>query len=164
MQTGFISAFPGVGKSFIHKNALDLGLYPLTKEGYACTRQIRRVGQTVVYDSDSSTFDKANFPGNYIQHLKDIIQRETPDPFIVLMSSHDTVRAGMREAGIPYTLVFPSRELKEEYLVRYKDRGSSEQFIKFIDTNWDDLIDSCEQDPSDKIILGPTEYLNNRLN
>jgi hypothetical protein len=48
INTMVISAFPGCGKSHYFRNNSD----------------------KIVLDSDSSTFDKSDFPRNYIQHIK----------------------------------------------------------------------------------------------
>lgn len=65
-QTRIISGFPGIGKStFAAKHEGD------------------------VSDSDSSTFDKSDFPANYMRHIKQqVLMRKW-----VMVSSHDTVRA-----------------------------------------------------------------------
>lgn len=160
---GFVSAFPGTGKSSIYGNAPKNGLYPLRKEGNAVFRM--PMGKLIpVYDSDSSTFDKSEFPRNYIQHMKDIIHRHCDIGFVALVSSHKEVRLAMQAAGIPYTLVYPDRSLKDEYIARYKKRGSPDAFIELMENKWDDFIDSCESDGSiEKIILSEGQYLSDVL-
>lgn len=162
-KTGFISAFPGTGKSSIHGNAPENGLYPVRADGSALYRMVR-VNRPFVYDSDSSTFDKEYFPQNYIAHMKSVIQRHAGDAeFVFLGSSHDNVRDAMNENGIHYTLVYPDRSLKNEYIERYKKRGSPEPFIKLMENKWDDFIDSCERDANEKIILKSGQYLSDVL-
>lgn len=138
-----ISAFPGTGKSSIFKNKDRLGF----------------VGsdELMVYDSDSSTFDKSKFPQNYISHISNVMNA-TPDT-IMMVSSHDIVRAALKTAGIQYTLVYPSRELKDEYIKRYIHRGSPPEFIKMMDKNWDTFIDSCENDTAESVKLLGGEFL-----
>ncbi|ADG59947.1 hypothetical protein Acj9p047 [Acinetobacter phage Acj9] len=163
--TGFISAFPGTGKSSVHGNNHKHGLYAVRANGTSLYRHMPAPGQTYVYDSDSSTFDKAEFPQNYIDHMRAVIQRHagSQNPFLFLGSSHDNVRAAMQEMGIPYVLVYPHRDLKEQYIERYKKRGSSEFFINLMETKWDEFIDSCEADPSHKIVLHDGQYLSDVL-
>ncbi|AFL47585.1 hypothetical protein ZZ1p0039 [Acinetobacter phage ZZ1] len=161
---GFISAFPGTGKSSIYGNAPKNGLYPVRANGTAIFRMVPGPGDAFVYDSDSSTFDKAEFPGNYIQHMREIIHRHAGDNYLVMVSSHAEVREEMQKVGIPYVLVYPDRSLKGEYIERYKRRGSPEGFIKLMDEKWDDFIDTCEFDTQcDKIVLGPYQYLSDVL-
>lgn len=162
--TGFISAFPGTGKSSIHGNSRDNGVYAVRADGTSLYRHMSRPGQIKAYDSDSSTFDKSEFPANYIQHMKEVIQRHAgQSPFLFLGSSHDNVREAMQEAGIPYVIVYPHRDLKEEYIERYKKRGSSEFFINLMTEKWDDFIDSCESDPNNSIVLESGQYLGDVL-
>jgi len=116
-----ISGFPGVGK---------------TK---AC--EILKARGVKVLDSDSSTFDKANFPENYL----DYIEARIAEGYTLFVSTHDTVRKGLEERGIRHTIVYPREAMKDEYMQRYKERGSPEGFLKLMDSKWEDFIASCKQ-------------------
>lgn len=156
------SAFPAVGKSTIFKEAAERGLKPghvhfndFTKE-YEVT--VPAGDGIPVFDSDSSKFDKEFFPGNYVKHIKSVLEQF--DDVIILVSSHKDVREMLRSQGIDYVLAYPQRELKEEYIRRYKARGNAEGFIGMMENSWNDFIDSCEEDPTDtKIVLGEGEFL-----
>jgi hypothetical protein len=126
-----ISAFPGCGKSY---------LYNKIKESYPNS----------IIDSDSSNFswikdEKGNntkkrnpdFPNNYINHIKEHIGKTN----IILVSSHDVVRKALKDAGLKFILVYPDKDMKEEFIRRYKERGDSENFINFIESNWVKFID-----------------------
>lgn len=157
-----ISAFPGCGKSTICKEAEQYGLVhvPVSLEGTTSNRSTD--GKTPIFDSDSSLFAKEHFPGNYIEHIKEVLKNH-PD-VVIMVSSHDNVREAMREAGIEYTLVAPQRELKGEYLERYQGRGSPEAFITMMENKWNDFIDSIENDPStSKLVLSEGEYLVDKI-
>jgi hypothetical protein len=138
MKTKVYSAFPGVGKTTYFNTT-----------------------QKNVLDSDSSKFDKKNFPANYIEH----IERNIEDPKVdkILVSSHKDVRDSLIKKGIPFVLVYPDRSLKDEYIQRYKDRGNNDDFIKLLDKNWDtwmDEIDSIEPSPYPyKVKLKSGQYL-----
>ncbi len=127
-KTKVISAFPACGKSYFYNQNKESGM---------------------VLDSDSSEFswikDKngnntkernPEFPQNYMQHIKNNIGKVD----IIFVSSHDNVRAALKENSIEYTLVSPKIELKEEYIERYKKRGNDEGFITFISTKWEEFI------------------------
>lgn len=133
-----VSAFPGTGKSHFHK------LHPNT------TR-----------DSDSSQFDKSMFPQNYIEHIRSV----APTCEVVFVSSHSEVRAAMSASELEYTLVYPDRSLKDEYMARYRERGSPEAFLNLMDNNWDAFINSCESDmgASSHMVLQSGEFLLERL-
>lgn len=116
MVTKIISAFPGTGKSYYYKNHKDSCL-----------------------DSDSSTFDKADFPANYIRHIEENIGKYE----FIFVSSHKVVRDALRENCLFFYLVYPEFNNKHTYLKRYKNRGSSEDFIKLLDRNWEKWIAEC---------------------
>jgi len=111
-KTLVISGFPGIGKSHFFRKNKD----------------------KVVLDSDSSKFSwiekgirHPDFPNNYIKYIKENLAYINPlgvgKADIILVSSHKNVRDALVENDIPFTLVYPSRDIKEEYLQRYKDRG-----------------------------------------
>lgn len=74
------AGFPGVGKSKLTGDEPDIYM-----------------------DSDSSKFDKSDFPRNYIEHIREAIKTHT-----ILCSTHESVRTALIEAGIPFTLVYPA--------------------------------------------------------
>lgn len=120
-----ISGFPGTGKSHYVGYGEGSGYMP---QGFAS-------------DSDSSKFDKSNFPQNYIEHIKQLISKGTTRIFI---SSHKEVRDALVKEGIEFTLVYPKKELKKEYIERYRQRGSPDSFIKLVSENWDNWINELE--------------------
>jgi hypothetical protein len=132
-KTQLISAFPGTGKSYYFKNS--------NKE---------------VLDSDSSTFDKSDFPENYIKHIK----KNMGNVDVILISSHEEVRDALVDADLDFTLIYPDKSLKDEYIKRYKERGNEDGFIKLLDTNWDEwLTDIVNQKNAKHIVLKSGEYL-----
>lgn len=132
LYTVLYAGFPGTGKSTMFRK-------------YANTDK-------KVIDSDSSRFDKKNFPENYIKHIKDNIGKVD----VICISSHKEVRKALVENNLPFTLIYPNRTIKDEYLNRYKDRGNSSLFIELIDKNWDLWIDECEEQEGCKHIILPS--------
>lgn len=131
-----ISGFPGIGKSHFFNSQQERGLK--------------------VMDSDSSKFPKDNFPLNYLQHIGEA--KSQCD--YLLVSSHDVVRAALVEAGIDYTLVYPDKSLKKEYMQRYKLRGSPQPFLDLMEKNWDSFIDGCiNQKGCKHIVLKAGQYM-----
>ena len=133
------SGFPGVGKS----HAKDW----LEKLGY------------VVADSDSSQFSKEDFPDNYIHHIQQLLSEGKHN--FIFVSTHDSVRQGLTEAGIDYTLVYPDEGLKAAYLERYVERGSPDGFIRLMENQWSQFIDSVRSTPQCKhiVLQSPEQYL-----
>jgi adenylate kinase family enzyme len=133
-----ICGFPGVGKTTLF-NKLAGTHFP-------------------ILDSDSSKFDKSEFPANYIAHIKQALEQG----FWVLCSTHTAVRTALAEAGIAYAIAAPAHKyLKDEYMKRYHERGSPEAFLKLMDEKWDEFMDDVWV--NDKhgvhIGLGEGEYL-----
>lgn len=158
-----VSATPGTGKSTITKNAEQYGLKHCHVHYDNHTREYELTvpaGPLVpVFDSDSSVFDKSEFPGNYIKHIKEVLSKY-PD-VVIFVSSHEEVRKAMAEADIKYVLAYPERELKGDYLERYKERGSPEKFIALMDEKWNDFIDSVQADENAErhLVLSEGEFL-----
>lgn len=114
-----ISAFPGCGKTTFVANHPE------------------------VMDSDSSKFDKAYFPGNYIEHIK-VSQAEGKH---ILVSTHKSVREALVDAELIFVLIYPKRNLIEEYRQRYLNRDGANGGLAFADLitrHWDTWIDECE--------------------
>lgn len=131
-KTFIISAFPGCGKSYCFNNYQD---------------------KFSMLDSDSSEFSwtkdtagnntserNPEFPQNYIQHIKKNIGKVD----VIFVSSHEVVRNALAENGIKTIIVYPSKDLKREWIDRFRDRGNNEGFINFISDNWDRFIDDID--------------------
>lgn len=129
INTIIVSAFPGCGKT-------------------TTSRELK--GQITLIDSDFSTFNKTNFPQNYVEHIKSQIGKQE----IIFISSHEIVRKALEAEGIEYFLFYPSLKRKEEFLDLYHRRGNSETFINVLDRNFENFISSCDNAKTEhKIIL-----------
>lgn len=135
-----VSAFPGTGKSHWFRKMQGSDIK--------------------VLDSDSSAFDKAEFPANYIRHIQDNMGKAD----VILVSSHKEVRDALNDVGIYYNLAYPDQSLKAEYTARYAERGSPESFIKVVDANWDAWIAELKGQPGcAHRVLNAGEYLGDWL-
>lgn len=138
MSAIVISAFPGTGKSWCYNNP----------------------GTLKILDSDSSKFDKSNFPQNYIEHIKSNMDKAD----VIFVSSHKVVRDALVDNGIPFVLVFPHIYERRTYLNRYKERGSSKEFIDLVSKNWILWNRQCEsQSGCKKVCLINDQYLSDVL-
>lgn len=124
MRTKIVSAFPGVGKSTYHRKHPETTL-----------------------DSDSSKFSwvidehgnktrNPSFPQNYIDHIKQNIGKYK----YIFVSSHKEVRDALLDNCLYFYLVYPGDNRKEEFIQRYRDRGNDENFIKLVDSKWDEWM------------------------
>ena len=123
-----------------------------------------------VVDIDSSFFSQKwewqtgeclgrneDFPINYIDHLEELISDNRANYFLI--SCHEEVRRELQNRGIPYIIVLPYHDCKNEYMKRWLSRGASAEFIKSMYLRWEIMVNSCECDPSPKIYLSEKEYL-----
>lgn len=97
-----------------------------------------------------------NFPSNYI---KDIL-RAYDENYTVLISTDRVVINIINSLGIEITLVYPDKELKEEYITKYKERGSHKDFINVLINHWEDWILELEQDTINKHIVFTNKDMN----
>lgn len=135
-----VAAFPGCGKSTMQKEFPQIS------------------------DSDSSLFDKSQFPQNYLQHIQDRLRRG----LCTFVSSHDVVRKALVENYVPFVLVYPAMECKDEYIRRYIERAGTgglmnadeTPFANLMAKNWEDWITQCQQQGGClKRELKPGQYL-----
>lgn len=126
-----ISAFPGTGKSFAAKSPKLLA--------------VRFI------DLDSTPFSKLKngeqnpeFPSNYIKDIKSCRAG-------LFISSHKIVRDALIKEFYPFFLLYPDISLKDEYLSRYKNRGSDQKFIDLLDKSWESWITEIEEEKSECI-------------
>ena len=124
-NTIIISAFPGTGKTNYFNSRQDLNILDSDSSKYS-------------FNEDGSR--NINFPQNYIKH----IEEEIGEVDIIFVSTHENVRREMRSRGINYLLFYPKYELKNEYLARYIERGSSDVFVRLMTDKWTEFIQSCQ--------------------
>jgi len=131
-----ICGFPGIGKTHFFNRQQELGF--------------------TVMDSDSSKFPKDDFPANYIKHIEEA--RYQCD--YLLVSSHDAVRQALVDAGIEFTLIYPEKNLKVEYMQRYAKRGSPKEFLTMMNKNWANFLTSCvDQQGCTHVVLKAKQFM-----
>lgn len=140
-RTYIILGFPGVGKSTC-LNSKDLKWLDMS-------------------DSDSSKFDKSDFPNNYIKHIHQLLDKKD----VIFVSTHKEVREAILKdeyikKNATVIIAYPDISLKDEYVKRYEQRGSSQQFINLLKEHWEEWIIDIEKEDCKKIILkSADEYL-----
>jgi len=151
-NTKIISGFPGVGKSYMFNNNSKLTILDSDSSNFSWVKD----------DKGNNTSERnPNFPSNYVQHIKENIGKVD----IIMVSSHDIVRKSLQDANINYTIVYPDISLKDEYIQRYKDRGSNEGFVTMINKNWSNFIVETEKETfPKKIVLCEGEFLADVIN
>ena len=146
-----ISAFPGCGKTT---------LFTEVKKNYG--------SKVLISDSDSSKFDKSDFPKNYVDWISDNVNNFD----IILVSSHKEVRDELESRKINFDIYYPSKKRRTEFILNYVRRGNDFSFIQKIDSNFEKWIDEIENDDSEFIhkhvlegdmFLGNDNLLNNYI-
>lgn len=135
-----ICGFPGIGKSFCAK----IKTPRFNKE-----------------DFDSSSYNKTHdWAKNYVNGMREL---KSIWADIIFCSSHEDVRKEVSKLGL-FTCVYPSKDQKQDYLERYRQRGSSEEFIKLLDEKWDEWLTSMEEQKGClHIVLKPGQFLSDVL-
>jgi hypothetical protein len=124
MRTKIVSAFPGVGKTTYHKNN------PKT------TLDSDSSGFSWIVNENGEKVRNSEFPQNYINHIKENIGKYK----YIFVSSHKEVRDALLDNCLFFYLVYPDDERKDEFIQRYRDRGNDENFIKLVDSKWDEWM------------------------
>lgn len=92
-----------------------------------------------IVDLESTPFNKNwEIYANVIEHMN--------KNYIVLCSSHMDLRKELNKRNINYIYVKPKKELKEEYIKRYKKRGNDKKFIKQLSDNWDEYMKTLKNE------------------
>lgn len=143
-----ICGFPGVGKSCVANNRTNI----LDAESSVFSW---------IFDPETAEKPKRNheFPSNYIRYIKENMGRYD----FILVSSHQNVRESLMAEGIQYIIVAPQKELKNEYLIRYLQRGNEIEFIELLNEKWDLFLDGINNDGAPVIYLNKGEYVSDVL-
>ena len=151
MSAIIVSAFPGCGKSQCVKDHPELRIKDSDSSNFSWIKD----------ENINNTRERnPEFPKNYIEYLKSI----KDDYDIIFVSSHKEVREALTNELIPYFLVCPRLECKQEYLKRYKNRGNDESFISLLDNKWEEWINEIIQIYKHKpLYLKENEYINDYL-
>lgn len=119
MTAILISAFPGLGKTYLYQHYKD---------------------RLKILDLNTERFEGDDFPGNYIAE----VEKRLNDYDLILLSSDRNVRYALNDAGLDFDLFFPSKERKNELIEIYVTNRKSRDFIMNLDHNFYDIIDEIE--------------------
>lgn len=128
-RTRIISGFPGVGKTDFFKKNPDTVL-DLDSADYGWD------------EDDKGRPRNPEFPENYLKVIKENIGKYD----YILVSTHEATRQALKDNCIFFYLLVPhagGTGVKEEYMRRYKERGSPQSFIDLVSTNWTTWLRGC---------------------
>ena len=60
---------------------------------------------------------------------------------------------------IPFTIVLPSLDMKQEMIDRYIKRRNQENFVTMLENNYETFVNDLMSDPNNKIVLDSGQYL-----
>jgi hypothetical protein len=149
MKHTVICGFSGIGKSTAENKSREV-------------TDMESSGFSWIWEAGVNTGRNPAFPENYISRLNELMEQNHSNHKF-LLSCHQKVRDCLKSNGIPYIIVLPRKELKNEYLKRWLQRGSDIEFIEIMYYRWDEMIDSCEKDDAPKIYLEQGEYLSDLI-
>lgn len=121
MAAILVSAFPGLGKTYLYQQYKD---------------------KLKILDLNTGRFEGEDFPGNYIAE----VEKRLNDYDLILLSSDRNVRYALNDAGLDFDLFYPSKDRKNELVEIYVTNRKSRDFIMNLDHNFYDLIDEIEDE------------------
>lgn len=173
MGTKIISAFPACGKTYAFEKLNQKGYTILDSDSSKFSWVERRYTeyelQKLKEEWNSTSYllsgeqyidlirynkikvRNPKFPNNYIQHIKENIGKVD----YIFVSSHKEVRDALNSNNIFFTLIYPDRRMKAEWVGRCFLRGSGEKFCQILADNWDKWIDEMKStEHCDRWVLG----------
>ena len=88
------------------------------------------------------------------------IKRANSQYKVVLISQHEVIRKCLDAVKLDYVLVYPDKNMKEEFIERYRKRGNNEGFIQLISREWDGWIEALDKvQGHEKIVIQSGQYL-----
>lgn len=137
MRSIVVAGFPGIGKTHLSKMSGDK-----------------------IIDVSVRDFPKDDFPESYVDYVQSLFKTGK----MILISTHRDVLMEIERVGIDYVLVYPERGLKDEYINRCKNNGSSQGFISKLDKNWDLFMKNVDYAmPNKRIVLKSGEFILDKL-
>lgn len=152
-----ISGFPGVGKTTLERYER---IVDLESSGFHWSWV---PGNPFGEEQPAPPEVRLNpaWPKNYIDKIDKLSKEDYQK--IILVSTHPEVLAGLEERRIPHLIVLPTKDLKNEYMIRYLRRGSDWAFLKTMYVRFDEFIDKLEKNHAPKIYLARGQYLQDVL-
>lgn len=132
---GIIAGFAGVGKTtFCEKNkhAIDFICMPFKYENFI--QIASKYGEKSIKAHEDLRL-RDGWTSLYYDALIETYH-SYPDEIIVIPTV-GIVLERLEKDNIPYTLVYPCREAKNEYEARYIQRGDSENFLNIFVDGWE---------------------------
>lgn len=153
MKKGIIvCAFPATGKTTAISQAMELGIIACdsdSEDHHWIDRSLPREERE----------ERPEWIRHYLEHLQDATSKND----FVFASTHDVVRNALVANGVPFVVVYPTREQKEEFLSRVRNRstGLCGKFgLSLLTKMWDTWLEQMEcQVSCGRVVLQDKQYL-----
>ena len=154
-----ISAWICAGKTYLTKKYKNITELPSGDYKYILTDEQKTVENKESLKSTKREINPA-WPNNYYDAILEEIKNEKHE--IILIAPCMPFKE-MRDYGINFLLAYPDPVCKEEYKDRARSRGANEEFVKRVETRIQTDFEEFSKQPNEKIILQPSEYLEDSL-
>ena len=136
----YIWGFPGVGKSSLRSTyrIVDADSNAFLFGG---------VSPTILHQpiDAEGLLRQPDYPQNYLNHIRAV------DGDIILINCHISHLKTLDRENL--LLVYPSKELKSEYLKRYQTRGDHPSFLQHMEESFEDMVDTLSHAPYRRLML-----------
>ena len=133
-KTRIVCGWAGIGKSYLAQ-APDFRALDLDSAKYSWIK-----------DAEGNNTKERNPNANIDYPAAIINEFRSQKHDLLLVSTHDYVREALRKEKIPYMIVHPSLDRKDEFKQRYIDRKNDEAMIKLLIDGWDTLLGELKAD------------------
>ena len=160
-----IAGFAGTGKSFFcekNESAIDFVCMPFKYVNYYEVVQSSGIKGETIKANDELVL-REWWWDDYYWAIRDT-QEKYPDQVIVIPTVYHILQE-LEEQDVPYMLVYPRKDAKDEYEKRYRDRGNTEEFIKIFTGRWEYWMEELRMYKKAKIVeMKKGEYLSDVIN
>ncbi|NTW30539.1 MAG: hypothetical protein HGA33_04620 [Candidatus Moranbacteria bacterium] len=154
-----ISAWICAGKTYLTKKYTNIIELPSGDYKYILTEEQKAVANKESLKSTKREINPA-WPKNYYDAILTEVKNGKYD---IILIAPCMPFSEMRDYGIEFVLAYPDPTCKEEYIERARKRGANEEFVKRIETNIQSDFEDFVNQPNEKLIMQPGEYLEDAL-
>ncbi len=153
MKNIIISGFPGIGKStLVDNNKTNNTIYDVDSSSFSW-----------IIDKSGNKTRNPNFVVDYVKHIHRLYHSLSTNGYsnIILVSSHELIINALIYYILPFLLVYPNLDRKEEFLKIYEEREKQGHPLplKVAQEQWDYWIKSCQQIECNKLELNNNVFL-----
>lgn len=163
------AAYAGTGKSYFcqkHPEAIDLICMPFKYTNFSeVSEQIKadKKGEQIKANQDLKL--RSSWVLYYYWVIKYLLYYCPKQPIVI--PTIGPILDFLESDRISYTIIYPDKNLKDEYEMRYRNRGNTDEFLDIFIGQWELRIEDLEQRNSafaKHIVLQKGQYLSDVIN